>query len=56
MWKSVGDGDTCVEREPCICSSVVLLWHNCTSEAFRQPASVLEITQLVLEIRRAIDE
>lgn len=55
MWKSANDGDVSAESEPCICSFVALQWHVCTSEESRQPASMLEITHLVQDIRKAMD-
>lgn len=56
MWKSADDGDRYAGCEPCICSFVALQWHACPSKGSCQPASVLEITQLVREIHRAVHE
>ena len=56
VWKSADDGDLYAGCGPCICSFVALEWHMCPSKGFFQPASVLEITQLVREIHKAVNQ
>ena len=56
MWKSADDGDLYAGCDPCICSFVALQWHICPLKGSCQPASVLEITQLAREIRKAVDK
>ena len=54
-WKNIDEDSSLAEATPCICNFTTLEWHICGSGQSRQPASIMEISQLMFELYRAVE-